>query len=72
MSQYITVKEVAKKLGVCRASIYNYINTIPEFPIPRKIGRITRFLDEEVNSFMRDAPHGVTREVIGRKVNESL
>ena len=62
MSQYLTVKEVAKKLNVCRASVYNYIKNIPDFPQPMKLGRMSRWSAEEVDGFMSNAPRGVYGE----------
>jgi len=60
MSQYLTVKELAEKLHVCRASVYNYLKEIPGFPQPIKIGRrASRWSAEEVDSFMSSAPRGV-------------
>jgi predicted DNA-binding transcriptional regulator AlpA len=60
--QYLTVKELAEKLHVCRASIYNYLKTVPGFPQPIKVGRMTRWRDEEVETFMSNAPRGVYGE----------
>ena len=62
MKQYLTVKELAEKLRVCRASIYNYLKTIPDFPQPHKIGRLSRWKAEEVDDFMNNAPRGVYGE----------
>lgn len=62
MSQYLTVKDVAKKLNVCRASVYNYIKNIPDFPQPVKLGRMSRWNAEEVDGFMNNAPRGVYGE----------
>ena len=62
MSQYLTVKDVAKKLNVCRASVYNYIKNIPGFPQPMKLGRMSRWSAEEVDGFMNNAPRGVYGE----------
>ena len=63
VSQYLTVKELAEKLHVCRASVYNYIKKIPGFPQPIKIGsRVSRWSAEEVDGFMNNAPRGVYGE----------
>ena len=62
MSQYLTVKELAEKCHVCRASIYNYLKKLPGFPQPIKIGRLSRWNAEEVDNFMKNAPRGVYGE----------
>jgi predicted DNA-binding transcriptional regulator AlpA len=60
--QYLTVKELAEKLHVCRASVYNYLKEIPGFPQPMKIGRLSRWSAEEIDVFMESAPRGVYGE----------
>jgi predicted DNA-binding transcriptional regulator AlpA len=62
MKQYLTIKELMGKLHVCRASIYNYLKKIPDFPQPIKIGRSSRWSAEEVDVFMDRAPRGVYGE----------
>jgi predicted DNA-binding transcriptional regulator AlpA len=62
VSQYLTVKDVAKKLNICRASVYNYLKAVPGFPQPMKLGRMSRWSAEEVDSFMSSAPRGVYGE----------
>jgi predicted DNA-binding transcriptional regulator AlpA len=62
MKQYLTVKELADHLNVCRASVYNYLKTIPGFPQPLKIGRMSRWNFEEIELFMKNAPRGVSGE----------
>lgn len=61
-TQYLTVIELAQRLRVCRASVYNYIKDIPGFPQPIKIGRLSRWSAEEVDLFMSSAPRGVYGE----------
>jgi predicted DNA-binding transcriptional regulator AlpA len=67
VKRYLTVKELAEKLHVCRASIYNYIKKIPDFPQPRKIGRLSRWDAEEMDAFMSRAPRGVYGEGCDRR-----
>jgi predicted DNA-binding transcriptional regulator AlpA len=62
VKQYLTVKELAEKLHVCRASIYNYLQTVPNFPRPIKVGRMSRWNSEEIEAFMNNAPRGVYGE----------
>ena len=63
MIKYVTIKNVAEKLGICRASVYNYVQQVSGFPQPVKIGRLTRFNDEEIDVFMKNkAPRGVNGE----------
>jgi predicted DNA-binding transcriptional regulator AlpA len=60
--QYLTVMDVAEKLHICRASVYNYVKGIPGFPQPIKIGRLSRWNAEEIDVFMGNAPRGVYGE----------
>ena len=62
MKQYLTVKELADYLHVCRASVYNYLKTVPGFPQPVKVGRLSRWNLEEIELFMKSAPRGVYGE----------
>ncbi|MDR1509147.1 MAG: AlpA family phage regulatory protein [Synergistaceae bacterium] len=62
MKQYLTVKALTEKLHICRASVYNYLKTIPDFPQPMKVGRLTRWDAEEIEAFMSRAPRGVYGE----------
>jgi predicted DNA-binding transcriptional regulator AlpA len=62
VNQYLTVKDLAEKLHVCRASIYNYLKNIPGFPQPIKVGRMSRWNAEEIELFMNSAPRGVYGE----------
>ena len=58
---YLTVL-VAKELNVSRATVYNYLKTLPGFPQPIKLGRLSRWKPEEINGYMNDAPRGVYGE----------
>jgi predicted DNA-binding transcriptional regulator AlpA len=62
VKQYLTVKELAEELHVCRTSIYNYLQKIPNFPQPIKVGRMSRWNAEEIEAFMNHAPRGVYGE----------
>jgi predicted DNA-binding transcriptional regulator AlpA len=62
MTQYLTAKELADKLNICRASVYNYLKTVPNFPQPMKVGRNSRWSSVEVDNFMNSAPRGVYGE----------
>jgi predicted DNA-binding transcriptional regulator AlpA len=70
LKRYLTIKELAEELHICRASVYNYLKTIPGFPQPMKVGRLSRWNGEEVESFMNRAPRGVYGENNGRAANE--
>ena len=61
VSQYLTVKELADKLNICKASVYNYIKK-PDFPQPYKLGRLTRFKSDEIDAYMANVPRGVYGE----------
>lgn len=62
MKEYLTIKDLEDKLHVCRASIYNYLKKIPDFPQPRKVGRNSRWDPDEMEKFMNNAPRGVYGE----------
>jgi predicted DNA-binding transcriptional regulator AlpA len=62
MKEYLTVKDLSKKLHVCRATIYNYLKKIPDFPQPQKLQRSSRWDPDEMESFMNNAPRGVYGE----------
>lgn len=71
MKRYLTVKELAECLRVCRASVYNYLKNIPDFPQPVKVGRLSRWDFEEIECFMKSAPRGVYGEGHEHAVHES-
>jgi predicted DNA-binding transcriptional regulator AlpA len=62
VKRYLTVKELAECLHVCRASVYNYLKNIPNFPQPVKVGRLSRWDFDEIEFFMKSAPRGVYGE----------
>jgi predicted DNA-binding transcriptional regulator AlpA len=67
MKDYLTIKDLSKKLHVCRATIYNYLQKIPDFPQPKKVGRLSRWDPDEMEKFMRSAPRGVYGESTVRR-----
>jgi predicted DNA-binding transcriptional regulator AlpA len=70
VKRYLTVKELAECLHVCRASVYNYLKNIPDFPQPVKVGRLSRWDFEEIEFFMKSAPRGVDGEGHDRMAHE--
>ena len=55
-----TFSEVAKRYGVAIPTIYRWINTLPDFPKPRKIGpNTTRFLVAELDAYDQARPLAV-------------
>jgi prophage regulatory protein len=57
---FLTVKEVAERLHVCRASIYLWLKQ--GFPKPLKLGRASRWSVEEVEEWLRARPKGAYGE----------
>jgi excisionase family DNA binding protein len=58
--RYLTVKEVAERLHVCRASIYLWRRR--DFPPPLKFGRSSRWRDTELEEWIAKQPKGVYGE----------
>ncbi|MDL2263885.1 helix-turn-helix domain-containing protein [Synergistaceae bacterium OttesenSCG-928-I11] len=58
--QFLTVKEVADRLHVCRASIYLWLKK--GFPQPLKFGRASRWRSTEVDGWVRSRPKGAYGE----------
>lgn len=48
----ITLPELARLLGLSRATIYRQIAADPAFPQPLKIGRVTRFRESDAQRFI--------------------
>lgn len=48
----ITLPELARLLGLSRATIYRQIAADPAFPKPVKIGRVTRFRESDAQGFI--------------------
>jgi excisionase family DNA binding protein len=57
---FLTVKEVAERLHVCRASIYLWLRR--GFPQPRKFGRASRWSSFELDEWLKGRPKGVYGE----------
>ncbi|MDR1137928.1 MAG: helix-turn-helix domain-containing protein [Synergistaceae bacterium] len=58
--RFLTVKEVAERLHVCRASIYPWLKQ--GFPQPLKFGRSSRWRAAELEEWIRNCPKGVYGE----------
>ena len=49
----IDIQSLKAKLGIGgNATVYRHINNDPHFPKPVKVGRLTRFVDAEVDSYI--------------------
>lgn len=54
--RWVTIKVVQERFGIGRSTVYEYTdpdsaNYIPEFPKPAKIGRNTRFVEDELDEY---------------------
>ncbi|MDR1510536.1 MAG: helix-turn-helix domain-containing protein [Synergistaceae bacterium] len=58
--RFLTVKEVAERLHVCRASIYLWLRH--DFPQPWKFGKSSRWRESELEEWIRKCPKGVYGE----------
>jgi len=58
--RFLTVKEVAEQLHVCRASIYGWLKQ--GFPQPVKFGRASRWRLTELEEWLRTRPKGTYGE----------
>jgi excisionase family DNA binding protein len=58
--RFLTVREVAEKLHVCRASIYLWLDR--GFPQPLKFGRSSRWRESELEEWIKKRPKGVYGE----------
>lgn len=57
----LTLKEVAKKTGFKKSTIYKFIKT-KKFPSPIKIGRSSRWVEEKVEEWINYHIKGETNE----------
>ena len=57
MGRMLNVREVAEKLGCCKASVFNWSRD-GIIPQQRKLGRATRWGEEELNQCMSRLPVG--------------
>ncbi|SFU66733.1 AlpA family transcriptional regulator [Pseudomonas sp. OV546] len=53
----LTLPMVATKVCLSRKSIYDRIRN-NEFPCPRKLGRASRWVESEINDWIRKLPMG--------------
>jgi excisionase family DNA binding protein len=63
--RFLTVKEVAERLHVCRASIYLWLRG--DFPQPLKFGRSSRWRAAELEEWIAKRPKGVYGEYYDTK-----
>jgi prophage regulatory protein len=63
--RFLTVKEVAERLHVCRASIYLWLRR--GFPQPLKLGRASRWRAAEVEDWLEARPKGPYGEFCGNR-----
>jgi predicted DNA-binding transcriptional regulator AlpA len=62
MGRQLDVKDVAKKLKICRATVYNLVKNNPDFPSQRKINRAARWDEGEIDAFLEKCPRGAYGE----------
>ncbi|WP_432214009.1 helix-turn-helix transcriptional regulator [Pseudomonas sichuanensis] len=53
----LTLPMVSEKVCLSRKSIYDRIRN-NEFPNPRKLGRASRWVESEINDWIRTLPQG--------------
>ncbi|MFF7065577.1 AlpA family phage regulatory protein [Pseudomonas sp. NPDC008258] len=53
----LTLEMVSQKVCLSRKSIYDRIRN-NEFPNPRKLGRASRWVESEINQWIRTLPKG--------------
>ena len=54
--RWVTIDDVLERFSIGRSTLYEYIDPdspsyIPEFPKPAKIGRSTRFVEDELDDY---------------------
>jgi predicted DNA-binding transcriptional regulator AlpA len=59
---YLSVIEVAQKLKLCRATIFNLAKKDATFPLQHKFGRSSRWLESEIIAWAEQAPRGAYGE----------
>jgi prophage regulatory protein len=57
VQKLLNVNEVAERLGVCRASVYAFARR-DDFPKQIKLGRCSRWSEDEVVAWVESAPRG--------------
>jgi len=59
--RYITIKDVAERLRICRASIYSWAKA-GMFPQPKKFGSSSRWSLLEIEEWVKTRPKGAYGE----------
>lgn len=52
----LNIKEASRMLSLSRSSIYNRLKDDPSFPRPRRIGKLTRFMRNELVEWAESQP----------------
>jgi len=52
----LNIKDASRMLSLSRSSIYNRLKDDPSFPRPRRIGKLTRFMRNELVEWAESQP----------------
>lgn len=52
----LNIKDASRMLSLSRSSIYNRLKDDPSFPRPRSIGKLTRFMRNELVEWAESQP----------------
>lgn len=52
----LNIKDASRMLSLSRSSIYNRLKDDPSFPRPRRIGKLTRFMRNELVQWAESQP----------------
>ena len=52
----LNIKDASRMLTLSRSSIYNRLKDDPSFPRPRRIGKLTRFMRNELVQWAQNQP----------------
>lgn len=52
----LNIKDASQMLSLSRSSIYNRLKDDPSFPRPRRIGKLTRFMRNELVQWAENQP----------------
>jgi len=52
----LNIKDASRMLSLSRSSIYNRLKDDPSFPRPRRIGKLTRFMRNELVQWAQNQP----------------
>lgn len=47
---------VSELLGVCKRTVWNLVESDPMFPAPSKMGKVTVWLQSELNAYLKSRP----------------